>query len=270
MKKTRTAAITVALLAATAAALAAHDLFLKLDAYWVAPNTTVRIPLLNGTFRKSENSVTRDRVRDVSIVANSGIEHISDFDWSDVSDTTFLKIKTGAPGTYVLGVSTNPKDLKLSGKDFNGYLREEGLGDVVEMRRKKGTLGEESRERYAKHVKAIFQVGTEKSEAYKTPLGYPAEIVPRGNPYELRVGSVLEVQCLVDGSPAANIVVLAGGQAGAKRLPPRPSRSDENGIARIKITSRGRWYVKFISMREVNEADINYESKWATLTFAIR
>lgn len=270
MKKARTAAMTLALLAATAAALAAHDLFLKLDAYWIAPNTAVRVPLLNGTFRKSENSVTRDRVRDVSIVANSGIEHLNDFDWRDTSDTTYLKIKTGAPGTYVLGVSTNPRDLKLPGKDFNGYLREEGLGDVVEMRRKKGHLNKESRERYAKHVKAIFQVGAEKSDTYKTPLGYPAEIVPMGNPYDLRVGSVLEVQCLVDGSPAANVMVLAGGQAGTKRLPPRSVRADANGIARIRITSRGRWYVKFISMRELNEAEIDYESNWATLTFGIR
>ncbi|MBC7791962.1 MAG: DUF4198 domain-containing protein [Anaerolineae bacterium] len=270
MKKTRTAAITLALLVATAAALAAHDLFLKLDEYWVAPNTAVRIPLLNGTFRKSENSVTRDRVRDVSVVASSGIQHLSDFDWKDTSDTTYLGIRTGAPGTYVIGVSTNPKDLKLSGKDFNGYLREEGLNDVVEMRRKKGELGKESSERYAKHVKAVFQVGTEKSEAYKTPLGYPAEIVPLGNPYDMRVGSVLEVQCLVDGSPASNIVVLSGGQAGAKRLPPRQVRSDSNGIARIRITSRGRWYVKFISIREMDEPDINYESKWATLTFGVR
>ncbi len=270
MKKTRTAAITLALLTATAAALAAHDLFLKLDAYWVAPNTAVRVPILNGTFRKSENSVTRDRVRDVSIVANSGIEHITDFDWSDTGDTTYLKIKTGEPGTYVLGVSTNPKELKLPGKDFNGYLREEGLGDVVEMRRKQGQLGKESRERYAKHVKAIFQVGTEKSDAYKTPLGYPAEIVPMGNPYDLKVGRVLEVQCLVDGSPAANVVVLSGGHTGAKRFPPRSARSDATGIARIKITSRGRWYVKFISMREVSEAEIDYESKWATLTFGVR
>jgi len=270
MKKTRTAAITLALLTATAAALAAHDLFLKLNSYWVAPNTVVRVPLLNGTFRRSENSVTRDRVRDVSIVTNSGIQHLSDFGWSHTSDTTYLEIKTGAPGTYVLGVSTNPKDLKLSGKDFNSYLREEGLGDVVDMRRKKDQLGKESRERYAKHVKAVFQVGTDKSDSFKTPLGYPAEIVPMANPYELRVGSVLEIQCLVDGSPAANLVVLAGGQAGAKRLPQRSTRSNANGIARIRITSRGRWYVKFISMREVNEDEIDYESKWATLTFGVR
>jgi len=270
MKMTRTAVITLALLSATAAALTAHDLFLKLDAYWVSPNTAIRVPLLNGTFRNSENSVTRDRVRDVSIVATSGIQHVSDFGWSDTGDTAYLEVKTGAPGTYVLGVSTNPRDLKLSGKDFNSYLREEGLGDIVEMRRKNGQLGKESRERYAKHVKAVFQVGTEKSDSYKTPLDYPAEIVPMANPYDVRVGSVLEVQCLVDGSPAANVVVLAGGQAGNKRLPQRSTRSDANGIARIRITSRGRWYVKFISMREVAEAEIDYESEWATLTFGVR
>jgi uncharacterized GH25 family protein len=268
--KTRITGITLALLAAGASALAAHDLFLKLDTYWVAPNETLRVPLLNGTFRKSENSVTRDRVRDVSMVAKTDIKRLSDFEWSDTADTTFLKIKTGEPGTYVLGVSTNSRELTLTGKDFNGYLREEGLGDVVEMRRKKGELAKQARERYSKHVKAIFQVGADKSDGYKTPFGYPAEIVPMNNPYDLRVGRVLEVQCLVDGAPAANVVVLAGGQAGATRLAPSQVRADANGIARIRITSRGRWYVKFISMRRVDEPELDYESKWATMTFGVR
>ena len=46
------------MLLVTAGTLAAHDLFLRADSYFVAPNGTVRLQVLNGTFSKSENAVT--------------------------------------------------------------------------------------------------------------------------------------------------------------------------------------------------------------------
>ena len=47
-------------------------------------------------------------------------------------------------------------------------------------------------------------------------------------------------------------------------------RSDAEGIATITLASPGTWYVKFIHMVPVAEPDVDYESKWATLTFAVR
>ena len=46
------------LLLIAATLLWAHDLFLKLDSYFVSPHTTVRVTVLNGTFSTSEGAVT--------------------------------------------------------------------------------------------------------------------------------------------------------------------------------------------------------------------
>jgi hypothetical protein len=51
----------VLLLLATATTLGAHDLFLKLDAYFVSPGATLVVRVLNGTFSKSEGAVAKDR-----------------------------------------------------------------------------------------------------------------------------------------------------------------------------------------------------------------
>lgn len=51
------------------------------------------------------------------------------------------------------------------------------------------------RERYSKHGRAVFQVGDARTEDYRRPLGYPVEIIPRQNPYDLRVGQTIEVLC---------------------------------------------------------------------------
>ena len=51
----------------------------------------------------------------------------------------------------------------------------------------------------------------------------------------------------------------------------RSGRTDGSGKIRFKIDQPGRWYVKFINMVKLeSDPEIDYESKWATLTFAVR
>jgi hypothetical protein len=38
----------------------------------------------------------------------------------------------------------------------------------------------------------------------------------------------------------------------------------------VTIGSPGYWYIKFIHMVPVTGDSVNYESKWATLTFQVR
>lgn len=77
---------------------------------------------------------------------------------------------------------------------------------------------------------------------------------------------------MVYGKPAANQLVVSGGRAPTGgRFPERRVRSDASGVARIQLPKRGQWYVKFIHMVPYDGAEkIDYESKWATLTFEVR
>ena len=261
------------LLALTATALMAHDLFIKLDSYFVEPNSSVTIPILNGTFELSENSITADRVLDVSI-ATGGKRYTPPTDsWSagEEQDTTYLSVETGSSGTYVIGASTRHRDFGLSATDFNAYLEHDGIPDVLEARALEGELETDVRERYGKHVKAIVQVGDERTEDYKVRLGYPAEIVPLLNPYAMSVGDDIVAQCLVDGEPVRGQLVIAGGQSADGMIAERNGRTDGSGKIRFTIDRSGRWYIKFINMVKLeSNPDIDYESKWATLTFAVR
>jgi hypothetical protein len=259
-----------ALLLGVSSSLAAHDLFLKLADYRVRPNALVRITALNGTFTSSSNSLARARIADLSLAGPAGRVHLDTTQLSAVGTRTVIRAQTGAEGTYVLGLSTHPSRITLNGEQFNGYLREEGLGTVLESRRSAGELAKGATEQYAKHVKAIFQAGASRSDDYGTALGYPVEIVPLRNPYALRRGDTLEVRLLVNGAPAAGIEALAGGRtvAGA-RLPSQRLHANADGIARVVLSAPGIWYVKFISMTRATEANLDYLSQWATLTFAL-
>jgi len=255
------------LLLLVASVALAHDLFLKLDTYFLEPHTRVRMPVLNGTFTTSENFVAPERLADITLVSPAGRTRLTPTGaWrSGPDNVSLLSVDLGDAGTYVAGVSTRPRELDLTAEQFNAYLKEDGLPDVIEERRAHNELGRGARERYSKHVKAVFQVGEARTEWFATVLGYPAEIVPLENPYTLAPGASLRVRCLVDKRPVANQTVLWGGPGTV-----RSTRTDSLGVAQVTLDAAGKWYVKFINMTRANRAGLDYESKWATLTFEIR
>ena len=271
LRARRTVLATLGLLLLAAAVASAHDMFLKPARFFVAENAEVLIRVINGTFSKSENSIARARVRDISIVGPTGRQQLDTAGWSAAGDTSTFRARTAGAGTYVLGASTRPNVIALEAKDFNLYLRDDGIPDVLEARRRAGALDRPARERYSKHVKGLIQVGRERSDHFATELGYPAELVPLDNPYALISGRALRVRTLVDGQPSANQFVLYGGRTPAGgRIAQRSVRSDSAGEARIPLRGRGIWYVKFINMVPVQGDTVDYESKWATLTFEVR
>jgi hypothetical protein len=281
--KWRVPLLTVLLLL-VAGALDAHDLFLRLDSFFVRPDSTVQIRVLNGTFSKSENAVTRDRVGDISVAGPGGLAHLDTTLWQATGDTSRLSIHIGGEGTYIVGASTLPREITLEAKDFNAYLADDGIPDVLAARRRNRELDKRATERYSKHVKALLQAGDRRAEAVDVVLGYPAELVPLNNPYLPRPGGWFRVRALVDGKPVPNQLVIAGGRPPrGGRLAERRVRTDSEGVARIRITDRGQWYVKFINMvrftgdpqthppgTPAGSPTPDYESKWATLTFEIR
>lgn len=254
----------------TATLVFAHDLFLKPESYFVAPESEVRVAVLNGSFTASEASVTPDRLRDLSLVGPAGRHALSHDAWKPAGDSTWLTVQTGGAGTYLIGASLLPRALTLPAAEFNSYLKEDGIPDVLEARTRRGELDRPARERYQKHVKTILQAGEPRGDAFATVLGYPAEIVPLANPYAARAGDTLAFRCLLDGKPLVRQLVIAGGERDGKTIAERTIRSDSDGVVRFTLESAGKWYVKFIHMAAVARDSVDYESKWATLTFELR
>ncbi|MEL7119436.1 MAG: DUF4198 domain-containing protein [Bacteroidota bacterium] len=188
-----------------------HDMYLKLDTYFLNPNIYARIKLYNGTFEKSDNIIARDRIIDASLVGNGQRVAVDTTQWSEREDITFLNFRTGDAGTWMAGVSTRARNIEMEAEAFNDYLAHDGVLDMLEWRKKNDALDQDAVEKYSKHVKTIFQVGDEKSDDWQTVLGYPIEFVPLKNPYELESGDELPVQLLWQGEPLANQLVYVGG-----------------------------------------------------------
>ena len=65
-------AMAFCLIVGGASLLYAHDLFLKLDSYFLHPNTPLTISVLNGTFTSTEGPLVAGRITDISVVSPDG------------------------------------------------------------------------------------------------------------------------------------------------------------------------------------------------------
>lgn len=267
----RRALLALLLVAALASTVFAHDMFLKLGSYFLAPESAVTVPLINGSFTTSENAIARPRIADIAMVGPAGRVTYDTAVVSARNDSTFFALRTGAAGTYVIGVSTRPNIIGMSGGQFREYLQEEGLDHVIAARRRAGTMQDSVHERYAKHVKAIVQVGGTRTSSFGASLGYAAELVPLDNPYAWTRGGTLRFRAMVNGSPVRGQAVIGGGRTAAdSELPRRALRTDVSGVVTLAPSGPGFWYLTFIHIDTVSAPDHNYESEWATITFQLR
>src|SRR4028119_2175145 len=85
---------------ALVASVFAHDLFLKTDSFFLAPNSKFTVKIMNGTFQVSEGAVSFARLNDVSVVSSGKTVHPKETDFAKDETTAFLNLKTGAEGTY--------------------------------------------------------------------------------------------------------------------------------------------------------------------------
>lgn len=271
-----------------------HDMYLKLDTYFLQPNKQTQIQLFNGTFDKSENVIDRDRMQDASLLGNGTKVKIKDHQWTEKDSITFLNFNSGSEGTYVVGVSTKPRNIAMKADDFNNYLKHDGVKDMLLQREKNNTLQLDAVEKYSKHVKTIFQVGAKKTEDWSTILGYPIEFVPNENPYQKFTGEKLSVKLLSNGKPLVNQLVYADFKSTDKEhvhaknsththadgkehthledanhthTTGQELRTDKDGNIVVNLTNDGIWYLRTIHLVNSEEEGLTHQSNWATLTF---
>lgn len=234
------AAFTAAAVLMLSAPAMAHQTYLISDLYVLRPGTDNFLILRNGTYHESGYSITRKMSRDISIVMGGVRRTPPDDEVSDVNShptykSTYIGLVAEKEGTALGGVAAHPDYIALPAEVFANYLDHEGMTDALEAFKATNKLGT-IRERYTKHAKAIFQVGTPLTDDFKQLLDYKAEIFVEQNPGAVKVGDEMSIVVLFEGKPLKNQQVFVS--YATREEPPKATipqisayalRTDENG-----------------------------------------
>jgi uncharacterized GH25 family protein len=248
----------------------AHDLWILPGKYRLRVDEVTRVFVNNGdVFPESLTLLGEHRLTEVLSVSSAGELPISEFR-VDGKSLTF-EFQSAAAGSHLILLDTRPRTVRMKAADFEGYLAEEGLTAITQMRKDLGETGEPAVERYTKWAKAVVDVGDEPgSDApWAESAGQTFEIVPLDHPNRVQPGASLRLRVLLEGEPVAGVSVTGARASG----PAREIRTstDERGELVVTVTAPGRWYVRALHMiRLEGDPEVSWESYWATLSFEVQ
>ncbi len=248
----------------------AHDMWITAipGLYQAKPGNVRLVLTIGGVFPQPEFAVPPDRIARSFFYRNNA--QYLPLQWTKEEHSSFADLKFTEPGHAFVVVEQPPRFIELTAKQFNEYVRHEGMPHIYELRKRKGIANESARELYSRYVKALLHVGAgdETNEWFTQPLGLKIEIVPLDDPCR---GGVVPIRLLLDGKPLANQIIQYG--RSAKTL--REVKTNEHGEAQLTIDAPGLWIVKTIHMEyhpeevKFNDKTANWVSHWATLTFEV-
>ena len=129
MRKIFLVLLTIFIFAVVSVTISAHDFWLVPKKFRISPGDSLIILANTGMdFPNSLNAVTPDRIDQFKLVGESVEENINEFTVqgnSLVANCSFEK-----PGTFVIAAALKPKEIKLTGKEFNEYLLADGLSNI--------------------------------------------------------------------------------------------------------------------------------------------
>ena len=251
-------------------ALVAHDTWLVPATFAVAAGQPVTVALnTSEDFPTSDSPAQPDRIENFVVVTTSGRAEVGGY---RVEGNSLVAEVTPGPGLTFVAAVTKPRLIVLEEKDFNTYIREEGLECIVEARAARGETFAAGREHYSKIAKLALctDVKIDDKRRYRARVGARLEIVPLTNPCGLRAGDSLAVQVVFEGRPLAGVWVAAGTEGTHGHHYPYRQLTDADGRALLQVDRAGPWFVRALHMVPSTEfGDADWQSWFSTLTFGV-
>jgi len=179
-----------------------------------------------------------------------------------------LSVKLNEEGNYLLVMQSKNDFLELDAEKFNTHLKEDGLEDTYEQRKKSNTLDQPSREFYARFVKLLVQVGSKQDDTYKKVAGLRIEIIPDKNPYSLKSGDYLQCMIIYEGKPSPHQLVKVWNKINRTTFE-QDIYTEKDGTIKFPISAPGIWMVSTVKMIPSEKAGADWQSMWGSLVFGI-
>jgi len=251
-------------LAGCATTVSAHDFWIEPASYAPAAESQVAMALRVGmNFEGEPVPRKNEKVKRFVVLDARGETAVAGEPGADPAGS----VRVGAAGSAVVGYVGTPSSITLDAKEFEAYLKEEGLAHVSAERARKGESGKPARETYSRCAKAIVRVGGVGGPGFERALGCDFELVPEALPAK-ESGGKARFRALYRGAPAPGIEVAALAKG---RSEPIKAITGVDGRVELDLGTPGVWLVKSVHMSRAPEASgFDWESIWASVTLDTR
>jgi len=259
--------ITLTIIVLTGLLASAHEFWLQPKKFKYKPGEEIKVDFMVGeSFTGEFWDLHRHKAEKLELYRVSGVKDLV----NEIKPTNGNNISLIADqeGTYLLAMQSNAAYLEMAGKEFNDYLKEDGLDNILAERTKLNQLEKPSREFYSRYGKLMVQVGEKTDDTYKKKIGLRYEIVPDQNPYTLKTGDHVQCKVYYEGKPAAHALVKVWSRRDNITFL-QNIYTENDGSIRFPISTSGSWMVSSVKMIKSEKEGADYHSLWASLVFGI-
>lgn len=179
-----------------------------------------------------------------------------------------LQLKLTEPGTHLVSLESNNTFIELDARKFNSYLEENGLENIIALRKENNTTNLPAKEYFKRFAKLLVQVGDKPDDTYKKKIGFRNEIILLKNPFTLKVGDYLTCGVLLDGKPSPHQLVKVWTKIGSTTFL-QNLYTENDGTVAFPINAKGEWMVSTVKMIPAETTGADWQSLWASYVFGI-
>ena len=179
-----------------------------------------------------------------------------------------LSLRLREEGTHLLAMQSDNTFVGMEADKFNEYLKEDGLDEVYDQRKKTNTLTEPSKEYFVRFTKLLVQMGHKTDNTFSKIVGFPLEIVPEQNPYALKQGDAIRFKILYNGKPLFGAKVRIWNRFDS-RTTIQNIYTEKNGVVETRVSNPGMWMVSVVKMVPSQQEGADWQSYWGSLVYGV-
>ena len=244
----------------------AHEFWLEPQQYIYSRTEEVTIRFLVGENFTGENwTGNRQQIKTLTLYYADVTDDLSDALTDNEGDS--LQFSIHEEGTAMVTFNNINSFIELDAATFTSNLEDNGLQNVIDLRKHLNETDTAGKEYYQRSVKTIVQIGALKTNIYKKQTGLPVDLIPLSHPYQLKNGDSLTVQVLFNGEPLKNAKILSW-----HKLPTGVTTniyiSNAKGEIRFPVITSGEWMLSCVQMiRLEGNPNVQWQSYWGSLTW---
>lgn len=209
--------------------------------------------------------VKKSEIADVSWINNGKIQDITSLFNEHKKQVAF---RVPHEGTYKVVLKSNDQRISHDAGAFNQYLKDYDLGDVMYARDARGETNKPGDLLQSSSHTVLIQSGSDIDPSISTS-GLPVEIIPKKNPYALKLGDEIQFTILYNKKPLFGTRVKIWNRYN-NRTTLQHIYTGKDGTITTHLSSPGPWMISVVKMEAHNEAGLQWKSNCANLVFGVK